>query len=151
MKSLLIGILIVLIQTACMGTNTGNPGLNPSPVNGVATVAPGLAAVVCGRVASCFAAADVSACYSQVFSWSAYTNRLGARAAAYSTIGNLQAAEQAGAVHANTTNALTCEGAINQLSCSDTLMTQSYSTSNSNDYSMTSILFQSSPTCQSIF
>ena len=149
MKKIFGLVFFISFQVSCMGTNTGNPGLNPNSGQAPATTT--LMSTVCDRIAACFGGANSLTCIGQVTTVNSYTSTLGNVASSYSTMSSLGAAETNGIVVSNSTNLQACKTAIQQLSCSDTLVTQSYSTSNPSSYALTKLLFQASTSCQQVY
>ncbi len=143
-------LLIIIIHSGCMGTNTGNPGAT-TPANTINTAATGLISAVCARVAICFAGASELACSAQVLTTNGYTTELGPNTNTYSTMSSLDAAEQALVIQPNAANLVTCKSAIAQVSCSGALMLQSYSSGTPTIYSSTNKLFQSNSICQQVY
>ena len=149
----LIYILLSLLLSSChmnfFGTNTGNPGIPSNGSISLATIE--LVGAVCNQVTTCFPSANFKNCYDQVWTVTGYTSQLGATASTYATMTNLLTAESNAIVAPNYINLQNCESAISQLSCTSTLVTESYSASLPSSYSQTNLLFQAKSACQQVF
>ena len=141
-------LFIAGCNSTLWGTNTGNPDMS-SPTIGDGAMT--LGEVVCYKIQSCYNGASSSSCLNQISSLNHYTSELGPNASAYATLLDLYQAESQHLITANSTNASTCKQAISALSCSDTLIQNSYSVSSPTDYSVTNILFRSSTSCAQIY
>jgi hypothetical protein len=148
-------LLFILVSASCSpsnGTNTGNPGATNPPSNPASgTVSGKLVSDLCVQIASCYTGADSTACENQITALSGFTAPLGSPANTYSTMSDLAQAEVSQTVSVNQQNFTDCQTAISQLSCSSSLIVQSYSQSNPSAYNSANVLFQASPSCAQIY
>lgn len=148
---ILSAFFLISCNSKFWGTNTGNPDYT-MPTDGSMPYVPSrLANKICVKLNSCFSQASVDTCYNQIINLAGYTSELGSTASAYSTLLSLANAEYNLTVTPNTTNYTNCTNAINDLSCSDPLIQNNYSTASPTNFSTTNLMFRASTACALIY
>lgn len=160
MKIFFLAALFLLSLSSCklpaFGTNTGNPGIsNSQPSPGYSSPEPKgvfqIAYQVCEKVSSCHGEATLENCFNQIVNLPGYTSELGNTAAAYPRIVDLFKAESDGLVTANKINFANCIDSIRELTCSDSLLEDAYSTLDPTNFAATNLLFRAASACSQIY
>ena len=152
----LVCLIFLSVLSACSGngTNTGNPTIdNSSPNNGQMPVSGResqiLANALCDKIKTCFPSSSDSTCKSQIISLANFTDEVLLNPP-YATLADLEIDVQNTAFTFNTTSLNTCLTSITNLSCGDSLVTGSYSSSSPNNYAGVYKLFRASSQCLSL-
>lgn len=151
MKLVFISVsLFLLIGCSGQGTNTGNPDLAAIPnIGGNGETVQILQTALCAKYAACFSSSSTTVCTAQIPSLANFTDEI-ALNPPYATLEELEVAYLNQSFIFNKTSLDLCINAISTLSCSDPLITGSYSTSTPNDYSSIYKLFRASSQCLSL-
>lgn len=149
-------LVFLLMLTACSGdgTNTGNPTADATIPTGGQTPADGygsqiLANALCNKIKSCFTSSSDTACKSQILTLANFTDEILLNPP-YATLNDLETDVQNATFTFSTTSLSICLNSISNLSCGDSLVTNSYTSSSPSSFSNTYKLFRASSHCLSL-
>ncbi|MBL7543182.1 MAG: hypothetical protein JNL11_05165 [Bdellovibrionaceae bacterium] len=149
-------LVFLLILSACSGdgTNTGNPTVDGSTPNSGQMPVTGnesqiLANALCNKIAACFTSSSEATCKAQVPTLANFTDEILLNPP-YTTLNDLETDVQNKTFTFNSASLNTCLNSIANLSCGDSLVTSSYSTSSPSSFSNIYKLFRASSHCLSL-
>lgn len=144
----ILSSLVFTLSLSSCGTDTGNPGLKA----GVDHQAPmtsddPIGYVLCSKISSCFKI-DRSICDQRIYSATGITESLNLDVTRYPDLSSAISGLQLGTLITNSDSLRICQDAVTAMACDHSLLNQSYSIREPQNFNSAHHLLRSSASCE---